>query len=1122
MISNLILLVQAIAGFAPGAQAPASSAPKPDLTRTELIRPGQTIRASLPVMMEAGRNAAQAEFDLEVPSAGAFTISLESLDFDPRLVLAGGPGGAESRDSKSLGYWNARLVSEVAQPTRLHVRVEAEDDQGGEFALSVVSGRIEGPKDPIERTRLVIAHCDALARHASERGDAPRSLSFLNTASRASYAIGEFSAAVEFAERQLRAAESCGSSDHVLRARANLGLAVLRQGDAPRAQELIENAMRLAEERLKETAGTPGEGEWAALLCFGYDKLADHQSEVHEAEKALSLWRRVVELAPRSSRPDAATQAWIKLGTALAQGGDGSGARAAFDSAIASAETVKGNPQLLVIALARSAEHCARSGPPEECRARCLRALALPCSPEIKSVLLGILTGAYIDLGRYEQALATADAFDELSRGNGLEAHQVPMRIDRAVIAYRLGDLPRARALLEEALAMQEQSGDLTHRTAILLDLGLVLQDAGESEEAQLIYDQALEACARAGNRDREARVLVELARLLDRRGDWTGALSALDRAGDIAEERGDRSIRAIIDNSRGWLLYRENRLEEARELAQRAAREQEALGEAEYALETHHTLARIALAEGRVQGVEDALCAAEQFLDVESQVESDRFHSIGRRSRFADWGGIAQELVALKLNSASLPPVETAAILADGWSESARWKGRVLFERMKKEESGARLDSSASSTPEAISTTPRVPPRTVIVEYVDGIEKLYAYVVRGDGAHLVELGLRDPIEQRARQFVTAVTGRRSPPKLISTLGSWLYARLITPLSPWLTSEIRSLVVIPTPALSALPFEALVEPSSAAGNERRGFDELRYLIDAFDVTYAPSSRVLTELQRRKHSARAPRFLILGDPVYPLEARDGEAQGALLAVRHEDTFFDYERLTSTRDEAAEIARLLIRDDPAATDEQRTALLQLPDERSTTLPTSRFDLYLGSKARRDVFQGDLGSYTTLHVAVHGEVDTRDPRHSGLVLSSEADTPEMFTLMDVLGLSLDADLVVLSACETARGPIVRGEGVQSLACAFVEAGARSVIASLWRVEDDKAADLMISFYRRHLDRHDPPARALRQAKLDLRRSRSARGKAVQVRDEQAEIYVAANPYFWAPFVFIGAPSE
>jgi CHAT domain-containing protein/tetratricopeptide (TPR) repeat protein len=1120
MISHLILLAQAIFGFAALAQTPVSSAP--GQAGVELIRPGQTIRASLPVRIESERNAAWVEFDLEVSSAGAVTISLESLDFDPRLGVSGGPGDGESRDSKSFGYWNARLVSEVAQATHLRVRVESENDQGGEFALSVASGRIENAKDPVERTRSVIADCAALAGHASERGDVPRSLGFLNTASRASYAIGEYSAAEEFAERQLSAAEACGSKDHLVRARVNLGVAVIRRGDTPRAQELIENAMRLAEERLAQATGTPGEGEWAALLCFGYDKLADCQLDAHADQKALPLLRKVVDLAPRSSRPDAVTLAWIKLGTVLDQCGDGSGARAAFEKAIAGAENVKGNPELLATALARSAEHCATSGTPEECRARCERALALPCRPETKAFLLGILTGAYIDLARYEEALATADAFDELCRANRIEAQQIPMHIDRAVIAYRLGDLPRARNLLEEALAMQERSGDLMHRVEILLDLGLVLQEAEEVEEAQLVYEEALATCERSGSRLRQAQVLIDRVRLLDRRRDFSAALAAVDKAGDLAADIGDRSTQACVMNSRAWILYRQNQLDRARDLASSAAREQESRGEAEYALTTHDTLARIALAEGDVLGVEDALCAAEEFFDLRSEVELDRFHAIGRRSRFADWGGIAQDLVALRLKSGSLSPVERAAILGDGWSGAALWKGRVLFERMKKEASAARQGSSASPTQASASMTPEVPPRAAIVEYVDGIEKLYAYVVREDGVHLVDLGPRDPIEKRARQFVTAVTGRRSPPKTISSQGSWLYARLITPLAAWLTADIRSLILIPTPALSTMPFEALVEPSSAANDERPAFDELRYLIDAYDVTYAPSSRVLAELQRRGGDGRTPHFLILADPVYPPEARGGAAQDVLAAVRQEASLADYDRLTSTRDEAAEIARLLIRDDPAATDQQRAFLLQLPEARSASLRTSRFDLRLGSKAGREVFGGDLAPYTTLHVAVHGQVDSRDPRRSGLVLASESGVPGMFTLADVLGLSLDVDLVVLSACDTARGPIVRGEGVQSLACAFLEAGSRSVIASLWRVEDEKAADLMISFYRRHLDRHEPPARALRQAKLDLRRSRSARGSPIGEKDEREQIYVASNPYFWAPFVYIGAPGE
>jgi CHAT domain-containing protein len=137
---------------------------------------------------------------------------------------------------------------------------------------------------------------------------------------------------------------------------------------------------------------------------------------------------------------------------------------------------------------------------------------------------------------------------------------------------------------------------------------------------------------------------------------------------------------------------------------------------------------------------------------------------------------------------------------------------------------------------------------------------------------------------------------------------------------------------------------------------------------------------------------------------------------------------------------------------------------------------------------------------------------------VLSWEPATGGLLTLEELLTVRLDADLVVLSACDTASGPIVRGEGVQSLANAFVEAGARSVIASLWKVADQDAAEIMKAFYRSHLDRGEAPSVALRRAKLEYRKSHQLRGE----RPTRGPGAIAAHPCSWAAFVFVGAQAR
>ncbi|HEY9422869.1 MAG TPA: CHAT domain-containing protein, partial [Thermoanaerobaculia bacterium] len=149
--------------------------------------------------------------------------------------------------------------------------------------------------------------------------------------------------------------------------------------------------------------------------------------------------------------------------------------------------------------------------------------------------------------------------------------------------------------------------------------------------------------------------------------------------------------------------------------------------------------------------------------------------------------------------------------------------------------------------------------------------------------------------------------------------------------------------------------------------------------------------------------------------------------------------------------------------------------------------------------------LGGFRIVHFATHGVIDAERPALSGLALSmvdEKGNSREGFLhLHDIYNLRLDADLVVLSGCRTALGREVRGEGLIGLARGFQYAGARRVLASLWRVEDRATAALMERFYRALWIEKLAPAAALRTAQLHVRQQRRWR-----------------DPYFWAGFVLAG----
>jgi CHAT domain-containing protein len=384
------------------------------------------------------------------------------------------------------------------------------------------------------------------------------------------------------------------------------------------------------------------------------------------------------------------------------------------------------------------------------------------------------------------------------------------------------------------------------------------------------------------------------------------------------------------------------------------------------------------------------------------------------------------------------------------------------------------------------INPTPRtaaelralVPSGTTVVQFLLGHDASFAFVVDATRVRVRELGPGPLIEHAARELAARVSqsGAREAQAGATLAASALAARILTPLADLLGSG--RLAIVPDGALQYVPFAMLPHP-------RRN----RPLVVDHDLVTLPSLSALVEL-RAATSARpvATRSgLVLGDPV--LSADDGRVRGAagLRAPSAPDQvaraargagLASIGRLPHTRREAESIAALV----------------------GNTTVALDFD------ASRDrLLSDDVRQYRLIHLASHGLIDSRQPALSGVVLSlvddAGAPRPGFVGLRDIYGLRLSADLVVLSACRTALGTEVRGEGLIGLTRGFMYAGAPRVVASLWDVRDDSTAIFMQAFYRAYIRDRVPAASALRRAQLQLRQDPRF-----------------AAPYHWAGFVLHG----
>ena len=241
-----------------------------------------------------------------------------------------------------------------------------------------------------------------------------------------------------------------------------------------------------------------------------------------------------------------------------------------------------------------------------------------------------------------------------------------------------------------------------------------------------------------------------------------------------------------------------------------------------------------------------------------------------------------------------------------------------------------------------------------------------------------------------------------------------------------------------------------------------------------------------ELMGRKAAGKA--IAILADPVFSADdARVLEPKGSTAATEsdaHRSAadlgVQEFVRLRFSRIEADQIARLA----PAA----------------ATLKTLDFDA-----SRDTVLTQNLGEYRIVHFATHSLLNNEHPELSGIVLSLVDRTghPQngFLRLYDIYNLRLAADLVVLSACQTALGPEVIGEGLIGLTRGFLYSGAARVLATLWEVDDRATAELMKGFYEGVLVRGERPSAALRAAQVAMFQTRGSHA-----------------PFYWAAFTIQG----
>lgn len=372
----------------------------------------------------------------------------------------------------------------------------------------------------------------------------------------------------------------------------------------------------------------------------------------------------------------------------------------------------------------------------------------------------------------------------------------------------------------------------------------------------------------------------------------------------------------------------------------------------------------------------------------------------------------------------------------------------------------------------------------TMLLEYFLGRNASYVWAITRHDARVYELPKADTISD-AVQVVYELLAKKpddDTEKHLSKAGGELAQMILTPLAK--QPSVKRLIVVADGALNYIPFQLLPAPS---GNP---------LVASYEIVNAPSASILGQLlhEKEQRPVTSKTLAAFGDPVF----RSNYAQ--------------FKNAASGEVVAAATERGLEVDPDSLDPDKIQSLFYSKQELSYLRDIAGSGAFVarGFEASRAVLEStDFSRYAILHFATHGLLDPNDPKKLGLYLSTvdEAghDQEGFVTMQDVYNLRVPVSLVVLSACRTGLGEDVRGEGLIGLTRGFMHAGASSVVASLWKVDDEATAELMKYFYTNMLKNGMRPAAALREAQNTLRQNPQWR-----------------SPHFWAGFILQGEFKE
>lgn len=870
------------------------------------------------------------------------------------------------------------------------------------------------------------------------------------------------------------------------------------------------------------------DSENEAKVLFGlglaYDAIAPSVKGIDYYLKAARLYQRLGNADQQANALANAAGIYIGLG-------EYQQAITLFDEALPPVRQAENHFLEAVIHLATGTAYLALTvfGKALDCYNDARRASQAAGNLEVEAVILKQIGGLYLDLEEPQKARIYLEQALEIQKRPGFTQHLPATLVNMGTVFSQLGDQDTALTWYQQGYNLFEKSNAISAQSATLAHMANVYFNKGEIQKAIEFDEKRLGLARTSKSKLEEAQVLNNLGVKHTNLRNFAKGEPYLLEAVSVFQSLRLPDAEATVLYTLGEVAFLEGKLEKALTHTTQvlqiietilkqtqspslrlayAARVDRAFKLQVQILMALHQLHPQAgydrqafewCERGRARGLLNSL--------IEAQANIYQ----GVPDQLIDRKKIAQQRLSLEHSrmvklAARKPSTEELAAVERAVNTATDEVDQVENEIRKASPTYATLTEPSPMTVKEAQST-RLDPTTILLEYSLGHYKSYLWVISHTQITSIELPKQAEIDAASRRLMTTLVSKEgSRPDEINAAANSLAEMVLIPAIPFFQNAKR-VIIVPDGSLAYVPFAALpvqinarILPQQATRKPPTVGSSNILLVDRYELNVLPSTTVVSTLLTRQKNRPLPSktVAIFADPVFSTDdprLNSGKPVTAIASqpnppvaqtkIKGQDwlagNFGNFRRVKGTGEQAEQIARFI--------------------------PASQRMLAVGFAANKETLFGtNLGQFRILHFATHGRIDTNRPNLSGLVLSLVDENGQerdgYLLAANIVNLKLNADVVVLSACETALGKEIKAEGVVGLVQAFFYAGTPRVVASLWQVSDTATKEVMIRFYRNLILKKLSPTAALRKAQLEMR-----------TRPEYQ------TPYFWAGFQVYGS---